>query len=1340
MAELIQRLKKIDLLSRYSLNIFLVLILSMLMCMLAVSSVNGQGLACDNLVNVSLDDNCEAEITPGIIIESANIDEDEYTITITDQAGNTVSVGTSDAWPTVDGTNVGQTLKVSVEHTDGSECWGNILVEAKHGRLFENCDNGILVDDNGDAVVIELTCGELDMLDNLTFPALNGSCPTLAIDSSFVDEYSNTPCPSTTHIDVITRNWTITAANGYQSTCAQTIQVLAPTLANITWPPHYDSDILIEEDDPLYPTNRMRLSCDFIVDTSGMVGNVGNTIFNADGSPSPESTGFPSDISCRNIQFTYKDIFIPLCGNGFKILREWSILNWCTGEVVKYHQVIKMVDDRGPVATCPTDDIIVDTDPWSCTGTLNPVPDPILIFDCSATSYTVAYKLRDESGNPFENPITDNVVDNGNGTFGITDLPNDTTWLVYTITDECGFSTQCFTEIVVEDTNPPNAICEQNTIVSLDQNGIGKIPADRFDDHSFDNCGIMKFQARKKDDTVYQDTVSFDCSDISNEGVRIAMRAYDGAGLFGECWVTAKVQNKIVNVLESCPQDVTINCDASTEPSNTGSPVLDESCISAGMEFEDTASLQCGEGSITRLWTITDALGNHQNCIQTITVTDADPFTELDIKWPENLSIDGCTFSSTDPDDTGRPEFVNLDCVDLSVGYEDELFDLVDGCKKVIREWTVIDWCRHDANFPQDRTRWSFFQSITISNSQAPTFITGCDDFEVMTSDDSCEREVTLMALASDDCTPASNLSYRWELDMNFNGTFARSDFGFEDNETRVFPIGTHAMKWFVTDECGNVSECTQVFTVVDNSTPSFSCLGALSLSLGPEGWTEIWADDYVKDITAKCDGTDLSAFTFSFDEDEAMPNFKIDCAHFFDFSAGGGVTFLDELRVYLMRDGEAIDFCSVTLKVTDNFDLCPDFNSPSAQISGKITTENNEGLQDFEVLLKNRMNDEEVMSMTSVEGDYAFDEVALYDDYMVRPDVEGEAVNGVSTLDLVLIQKHILGLKPLDSPYKQIAADINQSGNISASDLVFARKLILGLIDEMPDGHSWRFVDASHSFESENGMVNYPEHIDFQNVIENQEEANFIGIKIGDVNESVKTSARSTEVRSRASVTFDIKDISFDAGEEFLVPIKLGEGDINTVHGLQLELQFNERIVDVTGLSAGGVSLDKSNYIINEGTVKISWNSNEAIKLSEDRALFYINIKTKTKNQFRNLFEVNEDLIASEFIDEQLEVRSVELSFGEEDLVTNTFKLFQNRPNPFSEKTTVSFYLPENGNGTIRVFDTEGRLVMQRKDQYSRGYNELELDFQGVEHNGILYLNFISGNHTANMKMVLID
>ena len=58
-------------------------------------------------------------------------------------------------------------------------------------------------------------------------------------------------------------------------------------------------------------------------------------------------------------------------------------------------------------------------------------------------------------------------------------------------------------------------------------------------------------------------------------------------------------------------------------------------------------------------------------------------------------------------------------------------------------------------------------------------------------------------------------------------------------------------------------------------------------------------------------------------------------------------------------------------------------------------------------------------------------------DDYEVTGGSTEDYLNGISTLDLVLIQRHILGQQLLDSPYKMIAADVNNDDKITAVDLV---------------------------------------------------------------------------------------------------------------------------------------------------------------------------------------------------------------------------------------------------------------------------------------------------------------
>ncbi|MEZ4917493.1 MAG: hypothetical protein R2792_00180 [Saprospiraceae bacterium] len=70
---------------------------------------------------------------------------------------------------------------------------------------------------------------------------------------------------------------------------------------------------------------------------------------------------------------------------------------------------------------------------------------------------------------------------------------------------------------------------------------------------------------------------------------------------------------------------------------------------------------------------------------------------------------------------------------------------------------------------------------------------------------------------------------------------------------------------------------------------------------------------------------------------------------------------------------------------------------------------------------------------------------------FEMYPYKNDDPLNGVSTYDLVLISKSILGLEPLSQPWQQTAADINNSGSVTTFDIVEGRKLILGIYSEFP-------------------------------------------------------------------------------------------------------------------------------------------------------------------------------------------------------------------------------------------------------------------------------------------------
>ena len=124
---------------------------------------------------------------------------------------------------------------------------------------------------------------------------------------------------------------------------------------------------------------------------------------------------------------------------------------------------------------------------------------------------------------------------------------------------------------------------------------------------------------------------------------------------------------------------------------------------------------------------------------------------------------------------------------------------------------------------------------------------------------------------------------------------------------------------------------------------------------------------------------------------------------------------------------------------------------------------------------------------------------------HTIRPSKNDDPSLGISIADAIPIQRHVLNISPIPSPYQMIAADVNGSGSITTFDIVTLRRMILGTINEFPNEvPSWRFIPANFSFPNptnpfESGI---PDQYTFL-LTDPQIDLDFIAIKIGDVNRS---------------------------------------------------------------------------------------------------------------------------------------------------------------------------------------------------------------------------------------------
>ncbi len=84
------------------------------------------------------------------------------------------------------------------------------------------------------------------------------------------------------------------------------------------------------------------------------------------------------------------------------------------------------------------------------------------------------------------------------------------------------------------------------------------------------------------------------------------------------------------------------------------------------------------------------------------------------------------------------------------------------------------------------------------------------------------------------------------------------------------------------------------------------------------------------------------------------------------------------------------------------------------------------------------------VTTQTDASGNFSFANLSAGSNLTITPVRDTLDNNGVTSFDLVLMSKHIIGLEPFDSPWKIIAGDANISNSMTTFDVVEVRGAIL--------------------------------------------------------------------------------------------------------------------------------------------------------------------------------------------------------------------------------------------------------------------------------------------------------
>ncbi len=629
---------------------------------------------------------------------------------------------------------------------------------------------------------------------------------------------------------------------------------------------------------------------------------------------------------------------------------------------------------------------------------------------------------------------------------------------------------------------------------------------------------------------------------------------------------------------------------------------------------------------------------------------------------------------------------------------------------------------------------WQYTQHIVVYDDVDPTLtITGADTFAAISNED-CAGDVTLQIEATDICTDdALDVTVQVILDGE-----DISDQLVDGVFTGRYEEGEYTLLVIADDGCGNVTTERYTFVVEDRKGPAPIVIDAISIELMPSedeasggGMAEVWASDFIASDIFDCNGQDATVTDANGNPRVTKYSINVVGEPVDMDQAGLSFTCADaartiEVEIHGWDTKGNHDFAVTNLLVQDNMGVC-DAPAGEGQIAGTIATEAGDAVNEVEVQLS---GDRSSVYMTNATGTYAFTGLREDFDFSVIPGKDLFHGNGVSTFDLILIQRHILGSQAIASPYAQIAADVNKSGNISTLDMIQLRRLILNAGSRFENNTSWRFVAEDYVFPNPNNAfaTSFPEVKNFNN-LQGEEEANFVAVKVGDVNGSAMA---YVQPRSDRGVTIDVVAPEvLKAGQTY--SIALSSDELAAISGMQFTLQWAEGL-ELVDIASGVIGAEHMGVFTDERALATSWN--QPSEVIADGELLTLSLKATTDVALSEALRLNSRLTRVESYDVATdEVMSVFLS-SSEAYTSDEAELYQNVPNPFVTETRIGFYLPSAGTAELTIRDVAGRVLRTIDGDYEAGYNEVRLDRQSLPAGTLYYTLSYDGYQLTKVMM----
>jgi len=252
----------------------------------------------------------------------------------------------------------------------------------------------------------------------------------------------------------------------------------------------------------------------------------------------------------------------------------------------------------------------------------------------------------------------------------------------------------------------------------------------------------------------------------------------------------------------------------------------------------------------------------------------------------------------------------------------------------------------------------------------------------------------------------------------------------------------------------------------------------------------------------------------------------------------------------------------------------------------------------------------------------------------------------------------------------------------------------------------------------------------------------NFVAIKVGDLNGSVIQGIGGTEIDTRsgpAELKLSVQDQILKAGESATVKVYCqGPMDLATI---QFTLAWDPDMMDIEPISGSGflTDINWNTDRLDTGRLPVSWTQYDE-RTNTSRNVVTLRVTARVTGTLSDAhLSVNSDITEAEALLSDGLIAKPTLEIWPAISTQESMIVYQNRPNPFDHKTLIPVVLPEAAEIQLEVYREDGSLVLERKVEGRKGYNQIMVDVNALGGPGMYAYRISTANEYRTLRMIVV-